>query len=1143
MNKLYLLILIAILNVNITHAQNTRVRYDVSILPVSDNAYDLGTSTKLWRNIFMSGSDGCLRLTGGLINSTGVACGSGGGGGSGGGTWSTTTSTVSGRLINYSNNTTDIVTVGNTATTTGAVWFDPNTLINYFKGKVGIGTTSPYTALSVVGEVAAEKFTATSTTATSTFRGGITGPNNFNVQAATGWVGIGITAQENPFDLYTTQEAGSGTTIRTAQRTTAILNSNTASGINNGIRGTSGTTYFNGPLDTGTVSGSYQTCINQSTTTGFVNHLYCLVGRSNNTGAGATTKEAAGVYANFTNSAGTTTNGHGLTVESPGLSGGMVANYYGIKVNSTAVSGTGVLGNAYGAHITIPTTATSTNVGLAIGTAPTGVDSSLYVSTGNSYFGGNVGIGTTSPMAMLSVNAPAATNSFAIGSSTGTHVLVNQNGSMGIGTVSPSAKLQVVSPTGTVADFRRSALNYFTVNGSTGFFETQSDNNSVPVFTVKGTGTADTFVVYDDSTAVLNVKDGGFVGIGTTTPIANLAVAGTGAGNFFRLNRTDAAAGFDIDLAGASANLNADSAFKFQINNIDRGAWTVTGLGVGTTTPQGKLSVSTTATASSLATLAAGSSLYTENGIVGSALSVDTATNNALIQGVVTTTGVARPFLINPYGGNVSIGTTTAFGRLGIHNSTDAATAVVISGSSKGIRMGTTATGGLLEGVDYTGSGSYQPLSVGGSDVRFTTSGTERVRLDSSGNVGIGTSSPSNSLEVNGNIYGNGTLTSGGNLTVNGVARIGAASSLLSNPDLQVNGTGGGALRLIRVDSNTSNDELLGTLTFGATDGNVASAASISARAAEPFTGSVNGAYLVFGVTPIGSASVFEAMRLSSSGYLGIGTSTPDVRLNVVGSSGTSRPWTRNARTVASFENNTAVGTAISIIGNSSGYSGIFFGDNTAETTGNLRYDHSTDMYRFFTDVSTERFTIAGNTGNVGAGTTSPSARFAIAGTQGGTAPILLVSTSTASYATSTTLIIDSNGRVGVGTSSPNSLLEVNGSFHVEERTLATSTSMSIDFCNQDTSNNLRMGVGSANITVTFTNFTSCVGKKITLRLYNPSSGVIGSTTFSASPIYWDGYTTPGSNVTNGGMDEFIFDSTMGSSTPFIWAKLNSTLP
>jgi len=72
-----------------------------------------------------------------------------GGGGSGGGTWSTTTSTVAGRLINYPNNTTDIPTIGATATSTADYWFDPNTNIAYLGGNVGVGTTSPRFPLQI----------------------------------------------------------------------------------------------------------------------------------------------------------------------------------------------------------------------------------------------------------------------------------------------------------------------------------------------------------------------------------------------------------------------------------------------------------------------------------------------------------------------------------------------------------------------------------------------------------------------------------------------------------------------------------------------------------------------------------------------------------------------------------------------------------------------------------------------------------------------------------------------------------------------------------------------------------------------------------------------------------------------------------
>ena len=55
---------------------------------------------------------------------------------------------------------------------TNSLNFDSNTLvIDPNANRVGLGTSSPYAKLSVVGPVVAEYFHATSTTATSTFSG------------------------------------------------------------------------------------------------------------------------------------------------------------------------------------------------------------------------------------------------------------------------------------------------------------------------------------------------------------------------------------------------------------------------------------------------------------------------------------------------------------------------------------------------------------------------------------------------------------------------------------------------------------------------------------------------------------------------------------------------------------------------------------------------------------------------------------------------------------------------------------------------------------------------------------------------------------------------------------------------------------
>lgn len=112
-------------------------------------------------------------------------CGSGG---SGGGAFSTTTSQVAGRLIVYPNNTTDILCIGGTATTTCKYWMDPNIPRVYLAPNVGIGTTTAYTALGVSGTIVADNYISTSTsnlTGTSTFAGSIrVGNALFNGQSA-----------------------------------------------------------------------------------------------------------------------------------------------------------------------------------------------------------------------------------------------------------------------------------------------------------------------------------------------------------------------------------------------------------------------------------------------------------------------------------------------------------------------------------------------------------------------------------------------------------------------------------------------------------------------------------------------------------------------------------------------------------------------------------------------------------------------------------------------------------------------------------------------------------------------------------------------------------------------------------------------
>lgn len=141
-----------------------------TIIPFLDNSYDLGTTTKAWRNIFMYNSAGatrCLQITStGLIQIASAACGSGSGSGSGGGTWATTTITGSVSYFNYSLNATDVVGIGSiSGTSTAKFWFDPNlstSWLNRASTTLFSANTGYFNFLN-----------ATATNATSTFSGGV----------------------------------------------------------------------------------------------------------------------------------------------------------------------------------------------------------------------------------------------------------------------------------------------------------------------------------------------------------------------------------------------------------------------------------------------------------------------------------------------------------------------------------------------------------------------------------------------------------------------------------------------------------------------------------------------------------------------------------------------------------------------------------------------------------------------------------------------------------------------------------------------------------------------------------------------------------------------------------------------------------
>ena len=203
--------------------------------------------------------------------------------------------------------------------------------------------------------------------------------------------------------------------------------------------------------------------------------------------------------------------------------------------------------------------------------------------------------------------------------------------------------------------------------------------------------------------------------------------------------------------------------------------------------------------------------------------------------------------------GRVGIGTSSPNYELQINSaSSSSALQITYSGS------GTGGADGLYIGANTGGAAVIQrealPLSL-------WTDGTERMRIDSAGLVGIGTSAPTQSLEVAGNIQS----------TVNGTSSILALSG---------DNTNYSALRL-RQSSTVSRLENLIAGT---------------------------GAYTPIAINAGGS----ERMRVTTAGNVGIGTTTPTTALDVNGVASAvffENPQTITASyTIASGKNAMSVG-------------------------------------------------------------------------------------------------------------------------------------------------------------------------------------------------------------------------------------------
>ncbi|MDD2657655.1 MAG: hypothetical protein PHD04_03295, partial [Candidatus Pacebacteria bacterium] len=455
--------------------------------------------------------------------------------------------------------------------------------------------------------------------------------------------------------------------------------------------------------------------------------------------------------------------------------------------------------------------------------------------------------------------------------------------------------------------------------------------------------------------------------IGQSTIAASYNQVTTGSNNI--------AIGNDVAVASptASNQLNIGNLI-YGTGLSGTGATLSTGnIGIGTTTPPSKLSVQGTIAVSSGTVFYPNQSwqINSYDGANGKGVGIGyTPDNNGnAIQGLIN--GSNGNLSINPYAGNVGIGTTNPGGKLEVVGDAGANSRSVVASVAMGasgnagsyvIKSTYDTIGGIYDAArmsyygsvgGYANATNYLGLDIAtGADTWAT-----KLAIVGNGNVGIGTTSPSQSLSVQGNAYVSGSSFFGGAMT--------ATSSLTIN----------GSLGNFLVKSTGAEME------FSRNSTNYIRATDAS------------------GSFQFGTGGVDGRLTILATGNVGIGTTTPDYRLHVNGDVATAgRLYFTSPNTSPAYIQMTSAG------GNS---------ESLAIWT---RYG---DYTKDFEIQQRSIFLAQSTTGRVSIGTTNVGSRLNVNG------GVSIGSSYTATAAPTDGMIIQ--GDVGIGTTSPWGKLSVTG--------------------------------------------------------------------------------------------------------------------
>jgi hypothetical protein len=326
-------------------------------------------------------------------------------------------------------------------------------------------------------------------------------------------------------------------------------------------------------------------------------------------------------------------------------------------------------------------------------------------------------------------------------------LVINGDGNVGIGTTSPSQKLHVYGGYIKASD-----------DGGTTAFMQGGSGASYAYFGALGNGPA-AFGNSENYTTL--VADGGNVGIGTTSPGAKLDVSGSvyvRSGNELRLYNPVGNDWAVLNYTGTS-HLNLSNTIRIQnasnVNSLYPSVTEVTDLGRSSFQfRDGYLSRN----------LTVGGDMTVDGIITAKEFHTTFVSASIIFQSGSTVFGNSADD-IHEFTGNVGIGTATPAsslhvqdGNIRVYSDSYGSTGLLRffgTDNAEKLQIGSLSTGGFI----YTPANRYFAIYTGGS---------ENMRIDANGNVGIGTTAPSSgSLQIYNTSGTNDIVFDGGTSTAN----------------------------------------------------------------------------------------------------------------------------------------------------------------------------------------------------------------------------------------------------------------------------------------------------------------------------------------------------------------------------------------